>query len=485
MKYAFLVLFSLAALFISPISGAEETRQIPLLLNYQSALFDEGGNLIQDGSTDFSFRIIDHEGNILYEENQQLDVADGRVSAMIGNGLSGGGAATGGVPSDIFDPNGRRFLQVEIPGQKPYDKLEIVSVPYSLWSEKALGLTEGSLKGEMIGGGVILKSHLSDELISYIEDNGTLGNFVNSVQGSTGASKVGVGSTFIYSGSSTVQGVLKDLDVAIKKRQEEVDWTKGDYTAKITGEATARQGADTTLQAGLNSESLARSAADTTLQSSITAETGERSGADAVLQASIDEHGSATSTHGASGNIVGTDNNQYLYNKILVAPKIISGANGNPDVGAQFDISVDEGMVVDGNLVVTGYIQSKSVKALSTPSFSAPSGSTAERYIYPITLIEDDDGERDTDLFTIADLGSKKIWLEWFINGVDGDEYIEMMGTAALPSDGDVVRSPMKWDAGKAKLNVSGNTVRLRYDVTGDNRTFDIGGFFKITRALE
>ncbi len=64
-----------------------------------------------------------------------------------------------------------------------------------------------------------------------------------------------------------------------------------------------------------------------------------------------------------------------------------------------------------------------------------------------------------------------------------------MKNSAVLPSDGDVpdsdaISTPMPWTVmGMARLNVSGNFVRLCYDMYLDDRTVTAGGYFKLTRA--
>lgn len=376
---------------------AEEIRETPNLLNYQGALIDEGGNLLPDGSTNIKFKIINSAGSVLYEEEQSLEIVKGSVSAMVGNGGTG-------ISAEILDPTNPIYLQVEVAGHNPYDPMEIVSVPYSKWADTALRLPIGAITSEMIGKGVITKENLNDELLSAIFPGGIPKNllpsdtvysndfesFRNSIQSVNGAGKVGVVNGFMYSGSQTVQGVLKDLDVAIKKRQEEVDWAKADYNAKITSETNARISSitseantriseDSILRGLIASEAGIRNVADGSLQTGLTNEANARVASDGSLQNQISSHAGAVLAHGATSDVVGVDDRQTLRNKILVAPLITSGANDS--VNAPFDISVSEGVAVDGNLTVTGKIKSNNNSAVPSSNNDITSGGQAKAWV--------------------------------------------------------------------------------------------------------
>src|SRR3989338_6439618 len=288
-------------------------RQLPLLFNYQGALIDDGGNPLPDGATGLKFQVLNSAGTVLYEELQDLEVAKGQVSAIVGNGLApSSGAPTGGISADIFDPTDTLYLQVTAAGQKPYDLMQIVTVPYALWADTALSLPDGAITSAMIGKGVVTKEHLDAELFAAIFPNGIpkamlpsdtvytddFQGFKNTIQSTYGASKVGVTTAFIYSGSQTVQGVLSDLDLAIKKRQEEVEFAKKDYGIKVGAEEAARKDADT-------AEANTRTVADGVLQTNINNEAATRVASDGSLQGQITSHSNATSVHCVAGNVVG------------------------------------------------------------------------------------------------------------------------------------------------------------------------------------
>lgn len=342
------MLMMAAMMFLSTVAFALD-RQVPQLFNYQAALTDEGGNLLPDGIIEAKFEVLDASGEVVYAETQDVEVVKGNVSAMVGNGLDvTSGAPTGGVPLSALDPTEARFLRVTASGHSAYDPLEMVGVPYSMWSQMALAMPEGSITGAMIGKGVITKEHLDNELLESIYPDGLprslmpsdavykedFTKFSDTIQSSNGAASVGVATDFIYSGSRTVQGVLKDLDLAVKKRNEEVEWAKADYDAKVASEAVTRSASDSNLQNNINTEANSRQVAD-------------------------NAHAASTSTHGVAGDIVGTFGNQTLMNKILVAPIITGGITLNNDLGLPLSESAGLGVVVDGKLTVTGNVRSK------------------------------------------------------------------------------------------------------------------------------
>lgn len=133
----------------------------------------------------------------------------------------------------------------------PESGLEIVSVPYSLYAEKALGVSDGGVSGAAIARKSITMDHLADGFVEQFAGEMTGGVAIATVtdlsslqttyRSTSGASSIGVSSGFVYSGSNNVQQVLQDIDRAVQHRQ-----------ASIDTEATTRQAADTTLQTNIN-----------------------------------------------------------------------------------------------------------------------------------------------------------------------------------------------------------------------------------------
>lgn len=222
----------IAALLL-PILSSATTTTVPHFLNYQSLLYDDGGNLVTDGPADVTFRITDGAGDVQYEERQTLDVIHGAVSALVGNGLDGTGAPMGGIPASVFTPDSSRYLEVTVDGFPPESGLEIVAVPYSIYAEKALSVTDEAITGAMLAKKSISMDHLADGLIDQLAgemaSRGTIAtrtdltNMQTSFRSVTGAGGIGVNGGFVYSGSTNIQGVLQDLDRSLQRRQAEID----------------------------------------------------------------------------------------------------------------------------------------------------------------------------------------------------------------------------------------------------------------------
>jgi hypothetical protein len=257
-------------LLLPTISSATPTT-VPHFLNYQSLLYDDGGNLLADGPANITFKLTDALGNVLYEERQTLDVVHGAVSALVGNGLDGSGAPMGGIPASVLTPDGARYLEVTVDGYPPESGLEIVAVPYSVYAEKALAVADEGVTGAMLAKKSITMDHLADGLIDQIANQMTSGgtiatrtdltNLQTTYRSIAGAGSIGVNGGFVYSGSTNIQGVLQDLDRSVQKREAE-----------------------------------------------------------------ISAHANATSgVHGVTGNVVGTQNVQTLTNKTLMMPTITGG----------------------------------------------------------------------------------------------------------------------------------------------------------------
>ncbi|MBI2974311.1 MAG: hypothetical protein HYY43_01800 [Deltaproteobacteria bacterium] len=162
----------------------------------------------------------------------------------------------------------------------------------------------------MLGKGIITKEHLNQELASAIFPDGVPKAllpsdtvYTNSIQSTSGAGKVGVTSDFIYSGSQTVQGVLKDFDIAVKKRQQESEWIKEDYGAQIGAEAAARKLDDDGIKNQISVQ--------------VGAEASTRQSEDNEIKNQLGAHAMATSAHGIVGNVVGTTDVQTLSNKTI------------------------------------------------------------------------------------------------------------------------------------------------------------------------
>ncbi|MBI2092230.1 MAG: hypothetical protein HYT75_04465 [Deltaproteobacteria bacterium] len=295
-----IIIFTMCAIF-SSMSFAGEPPQIPPYFNYSGSLTDDGGNLLPDGTKNIRFKIVNSAGGTIFEETQDVEIIKGEISAIVGNGINPStGAPSAGIPAASIEPGDTLFFQIEIDGEQIYDPMEIVSSPYAIWADTALRLPDGSITGAMLGKGIITKEHLNQELASAIFPDGVPKAllpsdtvYTNSIQSTSGAGKVGVTSDFIYSGSQTVQGVLKDFDIAVKKRQQESEWIKEDYGAQIGAEAAARKLDDDGIKNQISVQ--------------VGAEASTRQSEDNEIKNQLGAHAMATSAHGIVGNVVYID----------------------------------------------------------------------------------------------------------------------------------------------------------------------------------
>ncbi|MBT3181656.1 MAG: hypothetical protein HN337_04000 [Deltaproteobacteria bacterium] len=270
----------MALLLFSSIASAD-TGKVPNVLAYQSILYDDGGNPIADGDADIIFRITDHEGALLFEESQRVDVVRGAVSVLVGNGDDLDGAPTGGIPLNLFQTENPLYLEVEVEGFPATDPLEIVSVPYAIY---AGSVAEGGVNSKAIRDRSIVYEDLSDSLIKKLGNEGGLisREGVDAIyREPAAASKIGVQRGFNYSGANDLQGVLSDLDRAVKRREEKI---------------TSLLGASSNLEVALSAETQDRINADNSHKNK-----------------SSNVHGLGS----GDGAVVGTNKGQTLRNKTL------------------------------------------------------------------------------------------------------------------------------------------------------------------------
>lgn len=232
MKKVCFTLFFACLVLMLPLAGSASSPDVPHFLNYQSLLYDDGGNLIPDGESNLKFRIMDVSGGLLFEEYQRVNVINGYVSALVGNGLDVNGAPSGGVPVSIFTPGAQLFLEVTADNYPPEPMLEIVSVPYSIYAEKAMAVADGSISESSLKQNIITREHLKDDLIAQLADEMDTANLVataadltnlqTSYSAPTGSASIGVATGLNYSTGDNVQVVIRDLDTAIANRQTEL-----------------------------------------------------------------------------------------------------------------------------------------------------------------------------------------------------------------------------------------------------------------------
>ncbi len=113
--------------------------QVPGNFNYQAVLRNNSGELITDQSVDIRISIIDNEptGSILYQEiHTKTTNSYGVVNLVIGDGT-----VESGTFSQINWGENDKYLGIEVDAGSGYvdmGTVQLLSVPYALYSEKAL-----------------------------------------------------------------------------------------------------------------------------------------------------------------------------------------------------------------------------------------------------------------------------------------------------------------------------------------------------------
>jgi len=75
------------------------------------------------------------------------------------------GESVGGIPLDALDPStGRKFVDIMVNDEHPYDLMLLQSVPYAMWSDMALDIVPDSITADHIKDGAIELRHLSGQV---------------------------------------------------------------------------------------------------------------------------------------------------------------------------------------------------------------------------------------------------------------------------------------------------------------------------------
>lgn len=285
----------LVALVVCRTGWTEES--VPHRIFYQSLLEDNDGNLLTDPFVEMEFRILNEENQPVYSEQiKDVQVIDSAVSVPAGD--------SGGLTTELLDPrSGPKFLDISVNQGKATDTMELGSVPYSIWSEKALGVIENSIGSEEIKDGSIKLEDLADE-ITFGDISGQIDlstqvsstiatdeELTSHIQSTTAhpATAVTVQGPFMQSLGDNVEAVLRDLD-------QKLSLEMGNRQANNSGEAAARIAADEAQTTALANEITTRSSEDTLIRSDV-----------ATLQSDLTTHQNATSAHGSDGAIVGVN----------------------------------------------------------------------------------------------------------------------------------------------------------------------------------
>lgn len=236
-------------------------QNTPQTINLQAVLVDDGGNVLYDRQeANIIFSIIDGAENVYYEELQNVPVANGAISVLVGNGVDpDDGSATGGIPFDVFEPNGDRLIRLQLQDQSiPQEDLQLVSVPYSYYAEYAMDL-KNPIESSQILDGTIAQDDLSQALLDYIDNaiNGVsqqdLIDHVNDT-GAHAATKISVDNNFTYFAGNNLQSLLEGVDLYVGIQKEKIESLKEEITdlqnqiTLIDQDITNLQNSDTDLQ---------------------------------------------------------------------------------------------------------------------------------------------------------------------------------------------------------------------------------------------
>lgn len=249
----FTITFVTLLLFLNLTSFAAQT--VPHWMTYIGRLYDDGGNMLPNGPIDVTFRILDGNSNVVYAERQTLDVRNGEITALVGNGdLLTTNQPSPGLPFEVFLPNSGMQMEVEVAGFSKQGPYQLTTQPFSAYSQNAISVMDNGVKSNSIEKGAIKYEHFSqqakDELINEITGGRGINQLVYQDDMATiyrnenAASVIGVAvGTLHSSGKTDVQGVLQDFDkVLVARRNDIVE----EYRQRTTADA-AFQAADVSL----------------------------------------------------------------------------------------------------------------------------------------------------------------------------------------------------------------------------------------------
>lgn len=173
---------------LTPAWTHAQTASVPKYVNFQAVLRDDAGNLIEDGFIDLEFKILDQDGDELYYELQPgVQVVRSAVNVLIGEGVEPGSspsAPTGGIPFDAINPaGGTKFLQMKVGSNLPSDNMELGSVPYAMYAQRAIGIVPDITEPE-VPAVFVTESELatySSNIINTINTSGGSTTIVESV----------------------------------------------------------------------------------------------------------------------------------------------------------------------------------------------------------------------------------------------------------------------------------------------------------------
>lgn len=221
--FIFFFWLTLMVLIQVPLTQAQASIvNVPNTLTAPVMLYDEGGNVLADGSYEITITLKDITGFSVYEEEQEVTVVSGVSAILIGQGYVPGtnhGSAAGGLSVDAFDVIGDISVEILVDGQSsPQQIATLSSQPYSFISEYAIGVASDAITTESIQDGTIIASDLDPSFLEELQTTTATGTSGSSVSDTDIA--LSDDTSLNNSGATTVSGALEDLDGAIDTLRE-------------------------------------------------------------------------------------------------------------------------------------------------------------------------------------------------------------------------------------------------------------------------
>ncbi len=432
-----------------PVSGlaADNAASLPRFLNFQSLLFDDNGEPVDETFIDLEFYISDQEGQDLYAERQpQVQVIHGAVNVLIGEGTAPDGTATGGLPSTVLDPStGPKFLKFRVGDNLVSDPMELVTVPYSFYAQQALSVPENSLEGKNIKEGTLELKHFKAP-IEFASITGVIGD------------------SQIPATVATVQQLADHVNA------KEAHWAKQVLVDKTSMGNLAGNDVQAVLQ-DLNDRifvtAFNANEANDNLSNSVTA--------------SLTAHANATMAHGSDGTVVGINT---LNTALTTHAALTQGVHGLTAVDP------------DNKVVGTTEIQTLINKTLESPVINAPvvtGGTLANPTItgtaayqdavgntFPVDINANDDVTTGTGFggdvsgaYDAIQLGSGVVGSAEIANGSILDE--DISGVSSITKLGQSIESGEVTSLDAAKLTGAVDDARLSSNVTKLGDTIESG----------
>lgn len=399
-KSQYTVFFFLTLMTLTLVSLTQAKASIvnvPNTLTAPVMLYDEGGNILADGSYEVTITLKDASDSAVYEEEQEVNVVNGVAAILIGQGYVPGtnhASAAGGLSVETFNVSGDVSVEILVDGQSsPQQIATLSSQPYSLISEYAISVASDAITTESIQDGTIIVSDLDPSFLAELQTT----SLVSSSGSAITASDIAIpeSTSLNNSGETTVNGVLEDFDSAIDTlRNVNIDqsidtlsteiaatYVKKDGTTSMTGDFNMGTKAITSVGNVDGVDVSALSATVSSLDSTYTTD------------AALSTHAtSASDVHGvdSSSSLVGTTSTQTLTNKTITSTNSISGNAINSD-------TVDE-TYIDSDIARDSEVTS-SVSALET-SLGSIASQTYEEGTYTPVLSFDSGGSGVVPAYT-------------------------------------------------------------------------------------